>query len=324
MLLDHARALLDREQASAADRLLQSALEQVSGAPPEQRLRFEELACQAAFKLGDHARALSHAGQAAALAQQLGDRERSALAQLAMSNLHERLGAYREALSYHQSWARLRGELAEEAARARLARAAEPHKHEQARLQMELALRDVTLAETHLRLAEQTREIEALTRCDPLTGILTRRAFSERLADDFERARRYSWQLAVARIDIDGLRAINDAFGTSAGDEVVRRVADLLASKLRNVDVPGRWGGDEFAVLLPETGPEGARLVCEKLRAAVEGWHWELVAPGLRVTVSGGIACGTELSNWELLLAAADAQLFQARQQGRNRICGPG
>ena len=189
---------------------------------------------------------------------------------------------------------------------------------------MELALRDVTLAETHLRLAEQTREIEALTRLDPLTGIFTRRAFSERLADDFERARRYSWQLAVARIDIDGLRAINDAFGTSAGDEVVRRVADLLASKLRNVDVPGRWGGDEFAVLLPETGPEGARLVCEKLRAAVEGWHWELVAPGLRVTVSGGIACGTELSNWELLLAAADAQLFQARQQGRNRICGPG
>ena len=128
-------------------------------------------------------------------------------------------------------------------------------------------------------------------RLDPLTGIFTRRAFSERLADDFERARRYSWQLAVARIDIDGLRAINDAFGTSAGDEVVRRVADLLASKLRNVDVPGRWGGDEFAVLLPETGPGDAARFASLIKGAFDATPFSFDGSATLVTASVGTAC---------------------------------
>ena len=322
-LLDDARALLDIHQLAEADELLRAGLVEAEEAPPVLRLSFEELACEAAFQCGDLARAISHAGEAAALAQELGERSREAQALLALSGVYEVTGNFREALRYHQAYARLHDGVLEDAARAALESKAQLDEKERNRIQMELALRDVELARAHLRMTEQTQEIADLGRKDPLTGLANRRAFSERMTDEFERARRYSNPLTVARAEIDGLKAIGEALGSPARDEVLRRVADILAAQLRNDDLPARYGEDSFALLLPETGPGGARLVCEKLRATVQAWHWELVAPGLGVTVSIGFACGTELSNWELLLAAAEAELFEARKQGHNRVCGP-
>ena len=323
-LLADARALLDLREVAQADELLRVGLLEAESAPPGLRLSYEELACEAAFQFGDHVRALSHAGEAAALAKEQGERQREAMALLALSGVYEVVGNFREALRHHQAYARLREGVLEDTARAALETKAQLEENERARIQLEVALRDVELAEAHLRMTEQTKALEALGRKDPLTGLANRKTFAERMEADFERARRYRSPLTVGLAELDGLAAINQAFGTSAGDEVLRRVADLFASTLRNVDLPARYGTDSFALLLPETGPEGARLVCEKLRAAVEAWHWELVAPGLKVTVSIGLASGTELSNWELLVAAADAALFEACQAGRNRVSGPG
>ena len=323
-LLDDARALLDLHEVAEADELLRAGLVEAEEAPPLLRLSYEELACEAAFQCDDHARALSHAGEAAALAREAGDRSREAMALLALSGVYEVMGNFREALRHHQAYAHLREGVLEDAARAGLENKSQLEGGERSRIQLELALRDVELAEAHLRMTEQGKAIEALGRKDPLTGLANRKTFAERMEGEFERARRYASPLTAGLAELDGLAAIKQAHGSSAGDEVLRRVANLFASTLRNVDLAARYGPDSFALLLPETGPDGARLVCEKLRAAVEAWHWELIAPGLKVTVSIGLASGTELSNWELLVAAADAALFEARKAGHNQVNGPG
>lgn len=176
---------------------------------------------------------------------------------------------------------------------------------------------ELTRRESALRNAN--RRLSSLASLDPLTGIANRRSFDAVLAVQWGSAR----QLAVLMFDIDHFKAFNDHFGHLAGDRCLRRVAQALAGPVRATDIVARLGGEEFAVLMPETTLEEAREVAERLRDSVA----ELAIPhaeavGSRVTVSVGCAAcvpGLPLRAGDLL-AAADRALYRAKQMGRDRV----
>ena len=173
-----------------------------------------------------------------------------------------------------------------------------------------------------LRLA--FREIEQLARHDPLTGLSNRRAFDERLSAEAARSRRYGHPFGVIIIDLDLFKSVNDRYGHPIGDEVLKFVGKTVDANIRETDLASRIGGEEFAVILPESTIEDVRAVAEKLREAVsEGVinPGPDVPDGIRITLSAGAACSAgHLVTPESIVAAADAALFRSKNAGRNRV----
>jgi diguanylate cyclase (GGDEF)-like protein/PAS domain S-box-containing protein len=158
---------------------------------------------------------------------------------------------------------------------------------------------------------------------DYLTGLCNRRHFMEQGQAELERAQRYGHALSVLMLDIDHFKGINDSHGHKAGDIVLQRLGDVMREALRTVDVIGRIGGEEFAVLLPETDLQRAAEVAERLRENVAGAEVVLEAGmPLHFTVSIGVARLEEKdSNLDILLNQADKALYRAKESGRDRVC---
>jgi diguanylate cyclase (GGDEF)-like protein len=174
------------------------------------------------------------------------------------------------------------------------------------------------------RLLEQLREhaeaFERQAREDALTGLANRRVFDQTLAHEFRRARRTGTPLCLAMIDIDHFKRINDNYSHAAGDAVLVAVARVMREQCREMDVPSRWGGEEFGLLLPQTRREDAVRVCERLRAAFAALEFEDIDLQLRVSVSIGLADEAGLETHEALLARADQALYAAKHEGRDRV----
>lgn len=155
---------------------------------------------------------------------------------------------------------------------------------------------------------------------DELTGVSTRRRFLERLKEEVAAARVKGTDLALVVLDVDHFKAINDAHGHPAGDLVLRAIADTCRDTVRARDILGRLGGEEFAVLMPDTTADGAAAVCERLRAAIAA---RAVAPtrgvAIRATVSLGLAA-LRGQDGDRLLSDADRALYDAKRAGRNRL----
>jgi len=165
-------------------------------------------------------------------------------------------------------------------------------------------------------------ELRRLAATDVLTGLANRRDFMARGTDEILRARRYHSHVCVLMMDIDHFKKVNDTWGHAVGDDVIRQVARITRDVCRVVDVVGRIGGEEFAVLLPQTDTEGALIVAERLRESVAGSAVPLASgETLSVSISIGVAAMTQgdddLSH---LLARADAALYEAKQLGRNCV----
>jgi two-component system, cell cycle response regulator len=159
-------------------------------------------------------------------------------------------------------------------------------------------------------------QLEALGRTDGLTGVANRRAFDEALEKETLRARRYKQDLGLVLLDIDHFKKINDAYGHPGGDEVLRWFARTAAGALREGDVLYRYGGEEFAAILPETGLHDATQVAERFRKAVQQ-----AASAPNVTISIGVACYPEHgATSDQLIAAADAALYRAKDAGKNCV----
>lgn len=171
--------------------------------------------------------------------------------------------------------------------------------------------------------------LRQLSGTDRLTGVANRRAFDERFAEETTRARRYRRPFAVALIDIDHFKGVNDRYGHARGDAVLRTVARILEGSLRKTDLVGRFGGDEFALLLPETTAELLEGRLEHLRHEVATTAFdsgrELTGGPLRLTLSIGVATWPDDGDApHVVMASADARLYEAKRRGRNRIVGPG
>ncbi len=180
----------------------------------------------------------------------------------------------------------------------------------------------MVLAERNAQLANTSRRLELLATHDDLTGALNRRRMMQLLHEEHQRLLRTGRPFAVALLDLDHFKRVNDRYGHQVGDEVLRRVASLLTSHRRNTDRFGRHGGEEFLLLLPDTSDlSEASAVVQYLRSVTSRSHWEDIAPGLEVTVSAGVAVCSSDERVERLLQRADTALYEAKATGRDRVC---
>jgi diguanylate cyclase (GGDEF)-like protein len=174
-----------------------------------------------------------------------------------------------------------------------------------------------------LRRIKLYKEVEKMAVTDSLTGLHTRRHFMERFAEEFERAKLRKLPLSLLMIDIDHFKRINDQHGHLAGDMVLREVAHIVTMHTREIDISGRYGGEEFSVILPDTDKQGAMLAAERIRAAVHDRKVRAYDTALQVSLSAGVATfPDDVRDLEELLDKADWALYRAKKQGRNRVAG--
>ena len=173
-----------------------------------------------------------------------------------------------------------------------------------------------------MQVADAAKAYERLSKEDSLTGLSNRRELDRILAHEFERAARNQRPLSVALADLDFFKKINDRFSHAVGDGVLREVAHILKEGCRSIDMVGRYGGEEFVLVLPEADGEVAQQICERLRLSIERFDWAGTQAGLKVTMSFGLATLSGETSYERLLALADKNLYAAKEGGRNRVCG--
>lgn len=254
-----------------------------------------------------------------------------------LSQIHEAHGRFEPALRHFQAFyacqQRIHGEESQRRVNAMLSRA----ELERAQRDTELERRrgdelanaldeareaDRQKQDLLAQLSQQSDMLRQLAREDGLTGMANRRWLDAQLSRERERARRYRHPLSLAMIDIDHFKSVNDRFSHRIGDEVLRRVGQALRDACRSGDIIGRYGGEEFLLVLVETPLAVAGAVCEKLRRLVAGLDLSLLHPDLRqVSVSIGVAGDAADPVAHDLVADADAQLYRAKREGRNRVC---
>ena len=177
--------------------------------------------------------------------------------------------------------------------------------------------------QTHDRIRKLQATLEQMVVNDPLTGLHNRRYLMDRLLQEMQRSDRHGEPLAFAMLDLDSFRPINDQYGHVLGDKVLRAVGSAIAKSIRVSDIAARYGGDEFGVILPQTPPEGAMRVCERLLRTIS----ELIlqdenGKSCRVTASLGLAYypADDVETPEDLVHSADGALYGAKRSGKNRF----
>jgi len=180
-----------------------------------------------------------------------------------------------------------------------------------------------------LQTAMDVMRITALeheTHTDPLTGVYNRRFMEQRLREEVSKARRYHFELAVLMLDLDNFKRINDELGHQAGDQVLIEISNLFDRELRDSDILARYGGEEFLIIATNTAPTASAALAERLRSCIEAHTFlsdfsEARQPGIRITVSIGVASFADSSNDEAsLVKLADRNLYQAKHGGRNQV----
>lgn len=165
-------------------------------------------------------------------------------------------------------------------------------------------------------------ELERQATHDKLTGLFNRRYADDFLQREIESSKRHDREFTIALADIDHFKQVNDSYSHAAGDEVLRRVAEILVNRCRKTDVVARYGGEEFLLCFPDTNAEFAEQICSQIRNAVEKMNWSSIADGINITISFGIAEVGVNSRRTSVLSDADTRLYQAKHKGRNRIVG--
>lgn len=178
----------------------------------------------------------------------------------------------------------------------------------------------VEIARVNGELVKLNEELQIQARFDALTGLVNRRHFLERLDGELHRSARFGLPCSLAILDIDHFKSVNDQFGHAAGDAVLRAFAQTVGKCLRSSDLAARFGGEEFAVLMPQTSVDGATELAERIRVAVQNAPVSREGDVLRVSVSIGVAQWSG-ENPEQLVARADNAMYAAKSAGRNQVC---
>ena len=174
-----------------------------------------------------------------------------------------------------------------------------------------------SVSERTQELLEKTRELEVLASTDALTGLYNRRKFTEVLDQELSRYQRYKQKFCLINIDIDYFKSINDKYGHDVGDIVIKEFAEALKSNIRKSDSAGRWGGEEFLLLIIESDLQHALKVAEKIKQAIGSVTFDDVG---KVTVSIGVSEVKEEDSHEDIVRRSDQALYKAKDNGRDRI----
>ena len=172
-----------------------------------------------------------------------------------------------------------------------------------------------------LKVERAHEQLRVQSNTDHLTGIFNRRYFMDRLREEIERTTRYDTSFAVAFIDVDNFKRINDEHGHLSGDEILQQLTQVCAKQVREIDTLARIGGEEFALLLPQTTPDEAAHLVERLRASVASTRAKVGENWLDITVSIGLTSASrDLLDVNGILRRADEALYAAKRQGKNRL----
>ena len=177
------------------------------------------------------------------------------------------------------------------------------------------------LESSNRTISSQAAQLKELSIRDELTQLYNRRYFNEHAARIYSESTRYGHPLTLVIGDLDHFKQINDRFSHAVGDKVLRRVGQLLKETTRDSDVVARYGGEEFVIAYTETALEKAVQLCERIRRSMGDVDWTEFGEGLEVRCSMGICSNTTLGSYEQMLAFADQKLYEAKEQGRNRVC---
>jgi diguanylate cyclase (GGDEF)-like protein len=177
-----------------------------------------------------------------------------------------------------------------------------------------------SLYQSGLKLKQAYKRIEELAELDELTGSFNRRCIMRMLDDVIARAHRSQTPCSIALIDLDWFKRINDAYGHPTGDEVLRTFAITVFANIRSFDRFGRYGGEEFLLVLPDTSDDSTANILDRLRVIIAGLDWSAFSPDMRVTISAGVATLRPDETEASLLVRADNALYAAKARGRNRI----
>jgi diguanylate cyclase (GGDEF)-like protein len=177
-----------------------------------------------------------------------------------------------------------------------------------------------SLYQSGLKLKEAYKRIEELAELDELTGSYNRRCIMRMLDEEIARASRNGAPCSIALIDLDWFKRINDAFGHPTGDEVLRTFSITMFANIRGIDRFGRYGGEEFLLVLPDMSTDNAVRALDRLRAIIAELDWSAFSPDMSVTISAGVATLKPEETPDTFLARADCALYAAKARGRNRI----
>ncbi len=174
--------------------------------------------------------------------------------------------------------------------------------------------------EKRLKAESEAEEMSRMAITDPLTHIMNRRGITVGLLDAMAQAERYRTPLTVAMADIDHFKEVNDSHGHEAGDRVLKDVAAILSDALRMPDKVGRYGGEEFLMILPHTSLTQGRKIADRIRASVSKWEFDLGSKKIRLTISIGLCQFMSGEDLEQFLSHADKALYEAKKGGRNLV----
>lgn len=177
-----------------------------------------------------------------------------------------------------------------------------------------------TVRQQNQLLRDSVKEARKLAITDPLTGLYNRRHVMEMIQYQKKLAERNGTEFVVIYADLDHFKKVNDRYGHGIGDQVLQRFAEIAGGSVRRIDFVSRFGGEEFVIVLVATSLEKAKTVAERLRSATEGEDMDDLAPGLGITVSLGVTAYRAGEEIDAMITRADQALYQAKQEGRNRI----
>ena len=180
-------------------------------------------------------------------------------------------------------------------------------------------INEILMAEIEER-KRMEKQLHHLATTDPLTGALNRRHFFELAEQEFDRSQRYNRKISIILFDVDHFKEINDTYGHVAGDQLLKTVAERFINHLRQMDVFGRYGGDEFVILLPDTNIDQARQAAERLHQIVTSDSVETSRGTIPLQISIGVASLDNADDMEKLLIKTDQALYKAKETGRNRV----
>ncbi|MDT4993786.1 MAG: diguanylate cyclase [Actinoplanes sp.] len=248
-----------------------------------------------------------------------------------LSTAYRLVGDFEAALRHYQRFHELEREARNNVAAARARMMIHDFELDNARLEADNArleaelhrMRSMELEADKLTLQREAVELGRHAHEDSLTGLANRRAAQQRLPELMAQAAAADRPLCLAVVDVDHFKAVNDLFGHPLGDEVLRRLADVLRANVLTSDLIARYGGEEFLIAFDGLSLADAVRRCERIRTAVAGHPWTGLAAGLAVTISIGVAEGTPGTDDAQLIAQADKQLYAAKHNGRNRVEHP-